>query len=245
MSAEPHVPTMVPDSRIDAAAVTARTLPMLQALDAVMAEDAQGLARVLRVAEAQRPGATAALVASLAAEASQLRALAERAEAAVARLHRTSGEPYPACACGPANTSADGPEALNATEQGPNSTAAEHAPPRSSDPASRSRDRVSSSTLNDALRCRGEGGRVVVSAGVAALSRRSRTAVLQAVADFAAFDAGNDPYGEHDFGAVTVGGTVYFWKIDAYDLDLIGHSPDPADPAVTARVLTVMLAEEY
>lgn len=99
--------------------------------------------------------------------------------------------------------------------------------------------------LNDELRRNGLGGRVMVTAGVAALSATERDAVIAAVRAFETFEPDNDPYGEHDFGAVEVGRVRCFWKIDAYDRDLRFASPDPADPTVTVRVLTIMLAEEY
>ena len=85
----------------------------------------------------------------------------------------------------------------------------------------------------------------MVTSGVAALSETERTGVIAAVRTFTGFDADNDPYGEHDFGAVEIGEVRCFWKIDYYDRDLQFASPDPTDPAVTVRVLTIMLAEEY
>ncbi len=100
-------------------------------------------------------------------------------------------------------------------------------------------------SLNDALRRTGRSGRIVMTAGVASLGEELIAQVLLAVATFDAFDPDNDPHGEHDFGAVQVQGHRVFFKIDAYDRDLRYHSPDPADPAVTCRVMTLMLAEEY
>ena len=99
--------------------------------------------------------------------------------------------------------------------------------------------------LNDAFRKTFAGGRVVVTTEVAALSDLDRIAVLEAVQAFSAFSTDNDPYGEHDFGAIDHGGQRYFWKIDAYDRRLEFGSPDPTDPSVTTRVLTVMRADEY
>lgn len=70
-------------------------------------------------------------------------------------------------------------------------------------------------------------------------------AVLDQVRWYDRFTAANDPYGEHDFGSFVWGEHQVFWKFDYFDLDYSMHSPDPANETVTARVLTVMLAEEY
>ena len=99
--------------------------------------------------------------------------------------------------------------------------------------------------LNDAFRRSFAGGRVLETPGVAALREADRIALLLAVRRFDRFDADNDPHGEHDFGSLEVGGCRCLWKIDLYDTTLLGHSPDPADPSVTVRVLTIMRAEEY
>ena len=97
--------------------------------------------------------------------------------------------------------------------------------------------------LNDKFRRTLTGGRVVVTRGVMALPDFPE--ILRQVQEFSAFDPGNDPYGEHDFGAFKVGEHQLFWKVDYYDPDLQMGSSDPADEAATARVLTVMLASEY
>ena len=85
----------------------------------------------------------------------------------------------------------------------------------------------------------------LVGGGVAALPEETRERVLTAVREFESFEPGDDPYGEHDFGAFTVDGTKFYWKIDYYDRTMEHGSEDPADPSQTTRVLTIMLADEY
>jgi Protein of unknown function (DUF3768) len=99
--------------------------------------------------------------------------------------------------------------------------------------------------LNDQLRRSLTEGVLVMTKGIIALGATRQLAVLSAIAAFDAFSPENDPYGEHDFGAFTVEGERILFKIDYLDRALTGHSPDPADPTVTTRVLTVMLGEEY
>jgi hypothetical protein len=77
------------------------------------------------------------------------------------------------------------------------------------------------------------------------LGENSVAAFLWKVQAFNAFTRDNDPYGEHDFGALEHEGCKVFWKIDYYDLSLSAGSDDPSDPSATCRVLTIMLAEEY
>ena len=97
--------------------------------------------------------------------------------------------------------------------------------------------------LNDAARRSFTGCRVMITSGVQSLEMTQR--VLLAVSSYGDFSESNDPYGEHDFGSIQIAEQTVFWKFDYYDVDFQMASPDPTDPTVTVRVLTIMLAEEY
>jgi hypothetical protein len=99
--------------------------------------------------------------------------------------------------------------------------------------------------LNDAVRCSLSDGKIYVTSGIASLLPKEQAAILDRVRTFDDFTPDNDPHGEHDFGSFEHRRKTIFWKIDYYDLLLCNGSRDPSDPALTRRVLTVMLAEEY
>jgi hypothetical protein len=77
------------------------------------------------------------------------------------------------------------------------------------------------------------------------LPQETRDAIIDRVQSFNVFTEDNDPYGEHDFGCFDLADYTIAWKIDYYDPEYQFHSPNPADPAKTRRVLTILLTEEY
>jgi hypothetical protein len=99
--------------------------------------------------------------------------------------------------------------------------------------------------LNDNFRSTFIGGQVVMTAGVSELPMDVKAKALLMVKSFNNFTGDNDPYGEHDFGFFEIAGDTFYWKIDYYDADCRYGSEDPADPEMTTRVLTIMLAVEY
>jgi Protein of unknown function (DUF3768) len=99
--------------------------------------------------------------------------------------------------------------------------------------------------LNDELRKNFAAGIAVMTPGIAALGAEAVARIVRTIAVFDDFCHANDPHEEHDFGAFDADGQRVFFKIEYYDDTLTYHSPDPADPSVTKRVITIMLAKEY
>src|ERR1700722_8770876 len=99
--------------------------------------------------------------------------------------------------------------------------------------------------LNDKLRQDLTTGTALITAGIAALGAEAVARIVKTIAVYDDFCHANDPHEEHDFGSFEVDGQTIFFKIDYFDKALTFHSSDPADPSVTERVITIMLAEEY
>ena len=99
--------------------------------------------------------------------------------------------------------------------------------------------------LNDQSRQQLTTGVAVITPGIAALGQEAVDRIVKTIGVFDDFCHANDPHEEHDFGSFEIDGQTILFKIDYYDNDLTYHSPDPSDPAVTKRVITIMLAEEY
>ena len=70
--------------------------------------------------------------------------------------------------------------------------------------------------LNDKFRCTLTGGRLMLTAGIDPLPDDVKARIIEAVRQFDAFTADNDPYGEHDFGSLAIDGHKVFFKIDLF-----------------------------
>ena len=99
--------------------------------------------------------------------------------------------------------------------------------------------------LNDLLRQKHRGGRIILTSGIVGLGQAGVMLALAQVAKFDTWNVANDPYDEHDFGAVEAAGERMFWKIDYLTPDMGAGAEDPSDPRTCLRIMTVMLASEY
>ena len=89
-------------------------------------------------------------------------------------------------------------------------------------------------------------GKVYMTAGVVAHGEPFGLRALAAISAFTDFTDDIDPHHEHDMVRVTVDSIIVWAKFDYFstdDPDL--GSEDPADPAKTERVMTILLPEEY
>jgi len=94
--------------------------------------------------------------------------------------------------------------------------------------------------LNDQLRTTFKGGRVQMTPSVYELDDRLRGRVLSVLARYKKFHPDN----EHDWGTFIFAGYSFEWRIEYRGKDGVGHSPDPADPEKTLRVLTLYAIDD-
>ena len=87
--------------------------------------------------------------------------------------------------------------------------------------------------------------KVILTQGVSNLPFDEQLRILIKVKLFNNFNAGNDPYSQHDFGMIEHSELKYFFKIDYYDTSMEYASDDASNPDITTRVLTIMRADEY
>ena len=100
--------------------------------------------------------------------------------------------------------------------------------------------------LNDRLRQTFWGGKVMMTQGVSALPEDLQLSLFLMVAEYDDFTPDNDPYGERNFGCITIAGEKFFWKISLHEERPVKLFDDGTyAEAVYTRVLTIMLAEEY
>jgi len=90
---------------------------------------------------------------------------------------------------------------------------------------------------NDIFRKTFIGGRVILTESVSDSPHLEE--IIKKTKAFNDFTEGNDPHGEHDFGAFDVADEKYFFKIDYYDEDYRYYQEDGR------RVLTIMHASDY
>jgi hypothetical protein len=94
--------------------------------------------------------------------------------------------------------------------------------------------------LNDRLRTTFKGGRVQMTPSVYELDDRLRGRALSVLARYDSFH----PDSEHDCGTFIFAGYSFEWRIEYRSQDGTGMSPDPADPDMTLRVLTLYAIDD-
>ena len=97
--------------------------------------------------------------------------------------------------------------------------------------------------LNDQFRTTFRGGEILLTANVASLPDMVKASALEKVASFKDFNGENDPREEH--GSFDHCDREFWWKIDYWDLTLESVSRDPADAAITKRVMTVGPGQDW